>query len=98
MSQQCVFVNTEKDAITTKILSFYVEERPSFQTIRNLDLIAVEELTYPHPEAPEHATVSIIRPRLIISVGQQHPAYPATYNLWISQNGIKSITQHLPEL
>lgn len=95
MNKQCVFVNTDQNSISVKNISNFVEFD---EFTSNLKLYAVEEITYPHPEAPDYATVSLIRLRLVHTATRTDPAYPALYNLMLAQQGINSISQHLPEL
>ena len=95
MSQQCVFVNTDQSPIATETISHFVK----FELFNSkLQLFVVEEIQYPHPEAPDHATVTVVRSRLIHTAAKTDPAYPALYNLMIAQQGIYSISHHLPEL
>lgn len=92
---QCVFVNTDQSPIARKTISHYV----NFELFSsNLELFVVEEIQYPHPDAPEHATVAVIQSKLIHTASKTDPAYPALYNLMIAQQGIYSISHHLPEL
>ena len=57
MSMQCVFVNTEQ-------MPLRVERKGVFQYSIKDNRVGVEELCeyfYPHPDAPEHAIVSVFR-------------------------------------
>lgn len=57
MNMQCVFVNTEQEPTKIKRLGFFRYE------VRGSETFVVEmcEVFYPHPDAPEHAIISVYR-------------------------------------
>lgn len=86
MSMQCCFINTENIPLKTKVLGYTTN-------IVNGEICLVEfvEETYPHPDAPDSSTVSIIRmrPSTVAKVDSQRGA--ALYLLNRAEENVRLI-------
>lgn len=86
------FVNSDTSPLNVKVKGYLVKSYIDSEQHREvISLEAVREYTYPHPDAPENATVTVIRVEGVKRYTSSDPEWPALALLNNAQKNAGSI-------
>ena len=98
---QCCFVNTDMQTpISTKHIAYYTTRGMDYDSqVEWVALNEVVELTYRHPDAPDHATVRLTTTRPVLCEKDARSLKAAHIRLLEdAQNNSRSIVESLPSI
>lgn len=85
----CAFVNSEHPPVLEeRVQGYHVELRCGFKETSKLVLYGFFLLSYPHPEAPEHATIQVLEKRELLEVTETDKEWPSVYLLLQAQKNV----------
>jgi hypothetical protein len=87
----CAFINSNQPpAIEERQKGYHVELEEGLDG-RKLVIYGFFLRKYPHPEAPEHATIQVLVQRIIEQVKESDPNWSAAYLLYNAEENLRRI-------